>query len=527
MTTTRIPVLRNQSLIGFSLFVIVLWLAWQIGGKIANNDLKPLAFFALGVAALTGAVVILRNWRFGFYFFIVWLLFEDFFRKFLGNNMAIYFGKDVMAGLTYISLYVDIRRGKEKAFRPSFLLPLLLFFWLAAVQVFNSNSPSFLYGLLGMKVYFFYVPMMYVGYSLIRNDEDLRKVLVLNIGLAGLICSVGIAQAILGNSFLNPRVLAPELRELGDLDKVTPLSNQLFNLPTSVFVSTGRFAFYLIFSTILILGTVGFLLLYTKRSRKLAYAVLGLVAGAVVFSGSRGSVVYSAGSAAVIAAGFLWGAPWRRREAHRLTKAIRRASIGATLGLVAVLTLFPQQATSRLDFYEETLSPRSSAYEGTSRGWDYPIYNLELAFANPNWIWGNGTGTGSLGTQYVAKILGTQPPDTWVEEGYGTLILEMGILAPFLWIFWTSFLLISMWKALCGMRQTRYFPIAFAIFWYAFIVLTYFTFTGLSAYQNYVTNAYLWVLVGIFYRLPELLAHSQTRSILSGRPATPRGGFAF
>lgn len=527
MQTARVHALRNQSLIGISLLVIGLWLAWQIGGKIANNDLKPVALLALGVAAFTASIVILRNWRFGFYFFIVWLLFEDFFRKFLGNNMAIYFGKDVLAGLTYISLYVDIRRGKEKVFRPPFLLPLLLFIWLAAIQVFNSNSPSFLYGLLGMKVYFFYVPMMYVGYSLIRNDEDLRKILVLNIVLAGVICGLGIAQAILGNSFMNPAVLSPELVELGDLDKVTPLTNQIFNLPTSVFVSSGRFGLYLIFAAILILGTVGFLLLYTKRSRKLAYAVLGLVAGAVLFSGSRGSVIYCGVSAVVIAGGFLWGAPWRRREAHRLTKAIRRASIGAALGLTAVLMLFPEQATSRLNFYEETLSPSSSAYEGKYRGWDYPIYNLELAFTNPNWVWGNGTGTGSLGTQYVAKILGTQPPDMWVEEGYGTLILEMGILAPILWILWTSFLLISMWRALLVLRQTRYFPIGFAIFWYAFILLTVFTFTGLSAYQNYVSNAYLWLLIGIFYRLPELLAHSQTRSILTARQAMPRGGFAF
>lgn len=527
MTTTRIPALRNQSLIGLSLFVVVLWLAWQIGGKIANDDLKPLAFLTLGIAAFTCAIAILRNWRIGFYFFIVWLLFEDFFRKFLGNNMAIYFGKDVLAGLTYLSLYVDIRRGKEKVFRPSFLLPLLLFIWLAAIQVFNTNSPSFLYGILGMKVYFFYVPMMYVGYSLIRNDEDLRKILVLNIFLAGLICGVGIAQAILGNGFLNPKVLAPELQELGDLDKVTPLTNQIFNLPTSVFVSSGRFALYLIFAAILIMGTVGFLLLYTKRSRKLAYAVLGLVAGAVLFSGSRGSVMYCGMSAMILTAGFLWGAPWRHREAHRLVKAVRRAFVGVALGLTAVLLLFPQEAASRLNFYTETLSPSSSAYEGTYRGWDYPIYNLELAFTNPNWVWGNGTGTGSLGTQYVAKLLGTSPPETWVEEGYGTLILEMGILAPFLWIFWSTFLLISMWKVLRGLRETRYFPIALSIFWYSFMLLTVFTFSGLASYQNYVGNAYLWLFVGIFYRLPELWAHAQTRPIAALRRQTQRGGFAY
>ena len=38
----------------------------------------------------------LRDWRNGFYVFLVWLLFEDLVRKFLGNNLAIYFGKDVL-----------------------------------------------------------------------------------------------------------------------------------------------------------------------------------------------------------------------------------------------------------------------------------------------------------------------------------------------------------------------------------------------------------------------------------------------
>lgn len=527
MFETRVHILRNQSLIGLGLFLASLCLAWQVGAKIANDDWKPLAFVALGIAAFSVGLVILRNWRVGFYFFIVWLLFEDFARKFLGNNVALFFGKDVLAFLTYVSLYVDVRRGKEKLFRPPFLIPLLLFFWFAAIQVFNTNSPSLLYGLLGMKTYFFYVPLMYVGYSLIRNDEDLRKILTLNAALAGIICFLGIVQAIVGNSFLNPTVLAPELREMGNLHKVTPLTNQVFNLPTSVFVSESRFGFYLILAAILIMGTVGFLLLYTERSRKLAYLSLGLVGGAVLFSGSRGSVVYSAISVAVIIAGFLWGAPWRWGEAHRLLKAIRRVLVGAALGLAAVLLLFPQAAAPRLDFYSETLSPESSAYQGEYRGWNYPIYNLKLAFTNPHWMWGNGTGIGSLGTQYVAEVLGTSPPDTWVEEGYGVLILEMGILGPLLWILWTTALLISMRKALLGLRQTRYFPIAFAIFWYALLLLVFLTFQGLASYQNYVGNAYFWLLVGIFYRLPELLARSQTQFVDTARQSIGRGSLAF
>jgi len=93
-----------------------------------------------------------------------------------------------------------------------------------------------------------------------------------------------------------------------------------------------------------------------------------------------------------------------------------------------------------------------------------------------------------------------------VEEGYGQLIIEMGIIAPFLWILWTAALLYYMWHALLRLRQTRVFPFAFGIFWYSFLLLYPFTYGGIAGYQNYVNNAYFWLLVGIFFALPEVLA---------------------
>jgi hypothetical protein len=113
MLNARIPAMRNQALIGVSLFAIALWAAWQIGGKIAANDLRTLAFAAVGFAGCVVAVVILKNWRSGFFVFLVWLLFEDLVRKYLGNNTALFFGKDILALLTYISLFAAIRKGQE------------------------------------------------------------------------------------------------------------------------------------------------------------------------------------------------------------------------------------------------------------------------------------------------------------------------------------------------------------------------------------------------------------------------------
>jgi hypothetical protein len=527
MLNARVPALRNQALIGISLFLVAIWAAYQAGGKIAEGDLQTLIFISLGFAACVVAVTILRNWRSGFFLFLGWLLFEDLARKFMGNNLALFFGKDVLLGLVYVSLFAAIRSKNEKRFRPPFLFFLSLFIWLGALQIFNQNSPHILYGLLGFKVYFYYIPLIWVGYALIRNDEDLRKFLVINASLTGVIVLLGLIQAVVGNSFLNPTVLAPELQDLGDLNKVTPLSGQHFSLPSSVFVSAGRYSTFLIVASILLMGAAGYLLLSSPRGRKLVYLILGLLGAATLFSGNRGAVISVAASAVVLTIGFLWGAPWRQRQAHRILKAVRRTFIWGTIGLTVVLLFFPKEAGSRIAYYVETLSPNSSAYQLGNRSWDYPILNLENAFDRPNWVMGNGIGMASLGMQYVAKLLHQTAPNLSVEAGFGTMIVEMGIVAPFLWILWSSALLYYSWKIVRGLRETRFFPIGFAILWYAFLLLVPLTFGSLNAYQNYVCNAYLWLLVGVLFRLPEVLAQSPAPTEVQSPKSRVRGGFQF
>ena len=241
-----------------------------------------------------------------------------------------------------------------------------------------------------------------------------------------------------------------------------------------------------------------------------------------MFSGSRGAVMYAIATVFALSIAFLWGAPWRWQQAHRMLKAVRRLFIFGALGLAVILLVFPEEAGSRIAFYAETLSPSSSAYQLGHRSWDYPIYNLELAFTGPNWIMGNGIGTASLGTQYVAKIVGKRSPDISVEEGFGLLIVEMGILAPFLWIAWSAALLYYSWKVVIGLRETRFFPVAFAIFWYSFLLLYPMTFGSISAFENYICNLYLWLLVGVLFKLPTVLQSATSALVSQHGTASPR-----
>ena len=514
MLTRNTRIFHEQAWITLAFFVLALLLAWDMGGRINTNDFGFLRSAVLGVIGALAVVAILRNWRVGFYFFNVWLLFEDFVRKYMGNGPALFFGKDALALLIYVCLLFAIARKKEPRFRPPFLLwfPVCVFVWLGAIEIFNPNSPSILYGLLGFKLDFFYIPMMFVGYALIRDREDLRKFLVGNAVLAILLCGVGIIQAIRGNTFLNPSSLAPELIDSVNLEKVAPISGLVLFLPTSVFVSPGRFAMYLALAATLCIGTAGYLLLSGKGHRKIIFTAVGAIGTATLFSGSRTAVIFVALSAIVLTFGLLWGAPWRSRMVHRVLKAILWSVAIIAIGLSLAVLLYPAEVGSRVAFYVETLSPFSTAYAVRYRGLTYPIENLATAFDDENWLFGNGIGTASLGLQYVAKLLHSSYHGKWTESGWGELILEMGILAPVLWMFWSGALLYCSWKIVRRLRQTAFFPIAFSIIWFEFLLLGPMTFGGTSGYQNYVNNVFLWLLVGILFRLPKIAASQEIPS---------------
>jgi hypothetical protein len=518
--------LHDQTWITLAFLVIGLLLAWEIAGKIASDDVTFLDEAAIALAGCAAVVSILRNWRIGFCFFNVALLFEDLLRKYMGNGPALFFGKDILAGIIYLCLLFAIGRGTERRFRPPFLLwfPVSLFAWLAALQIFNPNSPSMLYGLLGFKLDFFYVPMMFVGYALIRNRKDLRRFLVGNAALAIMISAVAIIQAIVGNGFLNPGNLPVELLDTANLEKVAPISGLVFSLPNSVFVSPGRLALYLTLAVTLGIGTAGYLLLSAAGSRKTVFASIGVVAAAALFSGSRTGVIFVFSTVLVMGMGLLWGAPWRAQRVHKIFKAISWSLAIITIGLSLAVLLYPTEIGSRVAFYAETLNPFSSASAIGFRGISYPMQNLSTAFDDPNWLLGNGTGTASLGLQYVTKLLHSSYRGKWTEEGYGQLMLEMGILAPILWIIWSSCLLYGCWKITRRLRQTSLFPVAFSIIWFAFLLLFPMTFGGTSAYQNYINNAFLWLLVGILYRLPEIAAMPEDST---PPPQTRRKPFQF
>ena len=499
---------RRRHLLFIGTLVVGAFAAYEAAQFVINGDMTGLAYAALCLAGGAIVVAILNSWRNGVYFFLSWLVFEDFARKFLGNNMAIYFAKDFLVLIVYISFFVAVRRKEVTIFRPPFLMPLLIFVWFGAIQIFNPASTHIMYGLMGFKIFFYYVPLVFVGYALLNSETELRRFFTINLVLILIIVSLGIAQSILGPSFLNPAVQAEDLRALSSLYRVTESGATAYR-PTSVFVSAGRYADFIMVGWLLVLGFSGYLLLRHKKGRVFAFIAIPVTAAGAFLTASRGSFLWGMINAAATSVAFIWGAPWRQGEVRRVFRSVQRVAIGIGLGIMLLFYTYPAALLSRLAIYQETLSPDSPTSELTHRSWTYPVENFLGAFYYDRWIYGYGIGTTALGGQYVARFFNARPPVVGVESGYGTLVVEMGIGGLILWLMMSVAILFAAWRVIKKLKGSPWFPLGFVIFWYAFFLLFPATFGGIQPYEDFLLNAYFWLLLGMLFRLPTLAPSAQ------------------
>jgi len=345
--------------------------------------------------------------------------------------------------------------------------------------MFNPASTSIFYGLMGMKLYFYYISLLIVGYALIDSEIALRRFFFINLSLVLVIVALGIAQSIIGPRFLNPTVIATDIRTLSETYRTAPISHVLVYRPTSVFVSTGRFGDLLIVSWLMVFGFSGYVLLRHRAGRTFAFLALGLTSAGCLMCASRGVFMWSLGGSILGGLAFIWGAPWRQGEVLRIVRALPRAALGVALAVSILLLAYPEAFLNRIAVYSETLDPRSPVNELTHRTRDYPLANFRGAFNSDRWPYGYGIGTASLGGQYVARFFHVIPPEAPVESGYGNLVLEMGIGGLVLWLTMSFAVVRSAWNVVKKLRGSPFFPLGFMIFLYSFILLFPITFTGI------------------------------------------------
>jgi hypothetical protein len=512
---------------GLSLALFGLLGAVFLGQAIVDADYKKLVISVAFGLVLALSLMILRNWRLGIITFFVWILFEDFCRKWFGNNLLFYATKDILIGITYLSYFSyswKLRRERKDHFRNPLGVPLLLMFAWACVELVNPGITDILVPILGLRMTFLYVPMIYLGYSFFRHERDVSRFFILLISFALPISSLGIAQSVLGSQLLNPQS-APNF----DLSSVRAVPGSSFTVTraTSVFVDPGRYAMYLFAMVYLGLGLLGYLLeTRPKPSAKLRLWVVlcwSLVLVGLFVCGQRAAIVWLILSVPLIGFGYWYAKHWGRSS--RRSSQLIQAALVCAVGLYLASVFFPLAFRSASALYQATINPTSQYSELTTRPVSYWA-DIKRALES-NALIGHGTGTNSLGLQYVASYEAEQrmPGNYHVEAGFAAVIWEWGVVGLCLWLWWSVLLVVKLIQKVMTLRFTRYYWLGVSIALFAFFLLFPWFYMGMQVYQQYVTQAFLWFMVGLVFRLPgdsaaagRLLAPGRLQSLAATVP---------
>jgi hypothetical protein len=433
--------------------------------------------------------ILLKSWRISLMAFFAWLVLEDLVRKLAGNDIAIYFIKDAFYVVLLAAMVLDPAvRGSWRSATGSTRLVLYSMLGWAVVMSIPPLLVDWRLPLAGLRLDFLYVPLVAAGFMLVSDRAKLRRALVALSIVGGVSCAIGCIQAVVGPSFLAPDVATPGL----NLDLVRGLPGQAsVYRPTGTFVDPGRF-------DSMALAALAICLISLAAVRAAARLVVAtcLVASilAIWVSGGRTFLIWGA---ALVAATVLpsvargaAGAQTRRRWAL--------AAMAGVIGVALVALVAPDVYGGRVSWYASTLDPRSTDNEWQFRWSSYSVdvvRSLQLGG-----VIGQGTGQESLGKQYLSGGQDAGGVALYqVEGGYAAVIVEWGVIGVLLWLAWTVAWMV---RQIRTVRATRDGPLPsvgpVVVVWTAFFLFIGFI-VGYQIFQNYVANAYFWLLSGLLF----------------------------
>jgi hypothetical protein len=428
---------------------------------------------------------LLRSWHLALGVFLGWLVVEDLVRKLSGNDIRIYFVKDVVYLLLLISLFTNpAARGAWREATGHARLPLYALMGWAVVMAIPGLATDWQLPVVGLRLDFLYFPLVVAGFLLAHDGRILSRALVLISLLGAGASGVGILQAILGPGFLSPGLPTPGLIHL-----VLIRAGGTVYRPTGTFVDPGRFD-----SMAVIAVAVGLAAVLISRGRMRALAGAGLLVSltAVWVSGGRSGLLQGL---VLMGVGLL---PFMLHQRKSTLATLGLLAFGAIAGAAAISYLFPNLLSNRLTFYLATLNPLSSANEWPFRWISYTT-DIRRGTSLGGLI-GLGTGHESLGKQYLYGGANQSVSGLYaIEGGYAAVAVEFGLVGLVLWLLWTmSWTRRQLRLAWAERHEALGSAGLVLVAWIAIFLFIEFV-SGFQSFQNYLANAYFWLLSGIVF----------------------------
>jgi hypothetical protein len=305
----------------------------------------------------------------------------------------------LMAALAYLAFALDCLRRREWP-RPRGLAPLATAF-LALAWLLNSVNPeqfSLKVVALGLVSYVYFIPLMFLGYALVREAKQARNLVAFLAVISIVVAVVGAVQFVLGPARV--QALLPGFNPFG---QGTSNGLSAFRFP-STFAAVTQLQDFLTLASIILLGAC---LELTGWRRALALAgFAGLFFIGIINVSRTYYVTLPAGL-------FLLGLNlWRRRRNRGAApSAARPAALPRRVLQIGLLLAFGSLATvAAIRLAGDIVGPRLATLRPDDPGFNSDIVSRftksaqtldDLVLSDHGWWHGHGTGTS---TPYLFHI---------------------------------------------------------------------------------------------------------------------------
>ena len=442
-------------------------------------------------------LIFLARWRVGLLALFLWFFLGDSVRKFVpGQPAELLLVGDAVLLLVYIFFFVYKITKKENIFTPPFWGALMFFAFIVVLGVFNPLSLSLATGLVGLRSYLWFVPLVFLGYAFFGSKEQLLKFCRVLVYMAIPLFFFAVLQGVLGDaapSFLRPFETTHQAHAFGIGFRGGPVDKI-----SSIFGTDQRYGAVSLFLFLTGLGLLAASRTPKERSRSWVYAG--------TLSAFLGIIISGSGSAFVMAVfGFLLFVAIARRIAGK-EKAI---ILWGFLKTKWVIFLFVLLLATLLGVYVFFSNVGLSQIFMFVRVFNHlpDVFIKDMQFVIPNApILGFGTGISAQGLQEIGQSkeglaeLAHQGGETGVKR----LLFELGIVGfVVFYVFWGRiFFHIRRLLRTVTDSQLKFVGVAIALF--AFLVLLRFTFVHHQALGDYAVLTPLWFFLGTLFKLKEL-----------------------
>lgn len=477
---------------------------------------------ALALAAATGLLAI-RFPRRALVGLLLWLLLEgELRRRVPALDTTLLLAKDVWIAALYVALLLHAfksrRRLIPRVMKPPMLVWLVPLLLISVMQVFGTHSPGITTGILGVKIYFFYIPLAFVVAWWTTSARDVKRLLrvfavMATVGGLGAIYYLAVDPQIFSQQVTGAWTVRP--RSFGD---------ETLLLPTSVYMGEGRLGGYSMFFTLLFAGV----LLTSRRVSTSAdyrlytvafvFALLGLIV-----SGRRTPILTALGLLPLLAV--VVRRPGTGIRRGRRQKSFARLALAGAIGAIILMAALPEHSRQLVRFGESTFEtdPDTGASSSFRRdAWNRPIEQFGVTVREGGW-WGRGIGVSSQGQGFIGSSADEQNHSP-SEHGPHKVLWELGVVGL---IAFAGFYL-AMWRATYKTAaRTRGTPwngvatgLSFAVASFLLHVWKSYQFHD-DAFQQIM----VWTFVGMLFAVAKLSAVDQQVLVEPGsvpaHPTTP------